>query len=85
MLEKTKGVIKNGQSRETGNIGYTRHKTKSKQKHNTICVRHRYAQTNKIKVNIAWSIIVFTIIIIEKIHNLAQSHRKGGLSGLVIG
>jgi len=26
-LEKTKGVIKNGKSRETGNIGYTRHKT----------------------------------------------------------
>ena len=27
-LEKTKGTIKNGQSRETGNIGYTRYKTK---------------------------------------------------------
>jgi hypothetical protein len=26
-LEKTKGPIKNGQSRETGNIGYTRHRT----------------------------------------------------------
>jgi hypothetical protein len=24
MLEKTEGSIKNGQSRETGNIGYTR-------------------------------------------------------------
>jgi hypothetical protein len=23
MLEKTEGAIKNGQSRETGNIGYT--------------------------------------------------------------
>ena len=29
-LEKTEGVIKNGQSRETGNIGYTRHRTKAK-------------------------------------------------------
>ena len=29
MLEKTEGVIKNGQSRETGNTGYTR-QTKQK-------------------------------------------------------
>ena len=27
-LEKTEGAIKNGQSNETGNIGYTRHRTK---------------------------------------------------------
>jgi hypothetical protein len=27
-LEKTKGAIKNGQSKETGNIGYTRHMAK---------------------------------------------------------
>jgi hypothetical protein len=27
MLENTEGAIKNGQSRETGNIGYTRHRT----------------------------------------------------------
>ena len=27
-LEKTEGAINNGQSRETGNIGYTRHKAK---------------------------------------------------------
>ena len=27
MLEKTEGEIKNGQSRDTGNIGYTRHRT----------------------------------------------------------
>ena len=26
---KTEGVIKNGQSRHTGNIGYTRHSTKT--------------------------------------------------------
>ena len=38
MLENTEGAIKKGQSRETGNIGYTRRKTKTnKQKpHNTI-------------------------------------------------
>jgi hypothetical protein len=27
-LEKTQGQIKSGQSRDTGNIGYTRHRTK---------------------------------------------------------
>jgi len=26
-VTETEGVIKNGQSRETGNIGYTRHRT----------------------------------------------------------
>jgi hypothetical protein len=29
MLEKTEGAIKNGQSRETGNIGYTRYGTRT--------------------------------------------------------
>ena len=38
-------AIKNGQSRETGNIGYTRRR-KTKQKHNTIYVGHHYAQAN---------------------------------------
>ena len=35
-LEKTKGTIKNGQPRDTGNIEHTRHKTKTNktQKHN---------------------------------------------------
>jgi len=54
MLENTDGAITNEQSRETGNIGYTRQKMKTKQTHNTICVRHRYTQTKKIKVNITW-------------------------------
>jgi len=39
------GQKKKGQSRETGNIWYTRWR-KTKQKHNTICVRHYYTQTN---------------------------------------
>jgi hypothetical protein len=30
-LEKIDGAIKNGQSRDTGNIGHTRHKTQDKQ------------------------------------------------------
>ena len=33
MLENTDGEIKNGEFRETGNIGYTR---QTKQQHNTI-------------------------------------------------
>jgi hypothetical protein len=45
MLEKTEVAIKNGQSRETGNIWYTRHKTQDEDKqneiHNTICVNKR--------------------------------------------
>ena len=35
MSENTEGETKNGQSRGTGNIGYTRRR-KQKQKHNTI-------------------------------------------------
>jgi hypothetical protein len=30
MLEKTEGAIKNGQSRDNGNIGYARHRTKTR-------------------------------------------------------
>jgi hypothetical protein len=39
-LLKTEGAIKNGQSRETGNIGYTRQWTK-KNKKNTHISHHR--------------------------------------------
>jgi len=35
MLEKTEGAIKNGQSRDTGNTGYTKHRMKTKQKTTT--------------------------------------------------
>ena len=31
-LENTEGVIKNGESQETGNIGYTRHRTNKRQR-----------------------------------------------------
>ena len=40
----------NRQSRETGNLGYTRRR-KAKQKHNTICVGHHYAHTKTNNVN----------------------------------
>ena len=51
-LENTEESIKNGKSRETDNIGYTRRrKTNQKQKHNTIYVGHQFTQTNTINVN----------------------------------
>jgi len=50
MLENTDVAIKNEQSRDTGNIGYTRRR-QTKQKHNTICVGHQYTQTNTNNVN----------------------------------
>jgi hypothetical protein len=46
MLENTEGEIKNGQSTETGNIGYTRRRKKT-----TIVVGHYYVQTNTNNVN----------------------------------
>jgi hypothetical protein len=45
-LEKTKGAIKNGQFRDTGNIGYTRHMTKVRenQRSNQECTVQRHWQ-----------------------------------------
>jgi hypothetical protein len=53
-LENTEGSIKNGQSRETGNRGYTRRR-QTKQKHNTICVGHHYTQAKTNNVNKTWT------------------------------
>jgi hypothetical protein len=50
MLENTEGAIKTGQSRETGNIGYTRRR-QTNEKHTTICVGYHYTQTNTNNVN----------------------------------
>ena len=46
---KPKGQSKNGQSKETGNIGYTGRRN-TKQEHNSICVgqQHQYMQTTQI-------------------------------------
>ena len=55
----TEGSIKNEQSREIGNIGYTRQR-QTKQKHNTICVGHHYAQTNKNNANKIWALLQTT-------------------------
>ena len=41
-----KGAVKNGQSRETDHIGYTRRR-QTKQKHNTIYVRYHYTQDTR--------------------------------------
>ena len=35
MIEKTEGVIRNGQSKDTGNIGYTKHRGGKIKKNNT--------------------------------------------------
>ena len=52
-------AIKKGQSRETGNIRYTRWR-QTKQKHNTICVWHHYTQTNTNYINKTWAILQTT-------------------------
>jgi hypothetical protein len=43
----TEGAIKNGQSRENDNIGYTRRR-QTKQTHNKICVGYHYTQQAQI-------------------------------------
>ena len=53
--KKTEGAIKNGQSREAGNIGYT------KQKHNTLCVGHDYTEASTTDVNNTWSLQQTTV------------------------
>ena len=50
MLDNIEVAIKNEQSRETGNIGYTRRR-QTKEKHNIICAGHDYTQTNTNNVN----------------------------------
>ena len=42
-----KRQIKNGQSREIGNIRQTRHRTKTKHKQNIICVGHHHTQDTR--------------------------------------
>ena len=59
MLENIKGAIKNGKSKETGNIGYIRQR-KTKQQHNTICVGQHYTWINTDNVNKTWAILQTT-------------------------
>jgi len=49
MLEKPEMTIKNGQSRDTGNIGHTRNrtKTKKKQKNTTLKLKQKRQKTKK--------------------------------------
>ena len=49
-IREYRRAINNEQSRETGNIGYTRRR-KTNQIHNTICVGHHYAQAKTNNVN----------------------------------
>jgi hypothetical protein len=46
MLENTEGAIKKGQSREIGNIGYTRRGKKQQQQHN-MCWTPLYVNKHK--------------------------------------
>jgi hypothetical protein len=48
-------ILNFGQSREAGNIGYTR-RGQIKQKHNALCDGHHYTQTNTNNVNRIWSL-----------------------------
>ena len=49
MLEKTKGAIKNAKSRDTGNIGYTRHRRKTNKTNNTTQKTKKMRNTDTIK------------------------------------
>ena len=58
MQEKTEGTIKNGQSRETGNIRYTRHMTKTnKTKQKT---QATIQKTNKNNINMTRALLQTT-------------------------
>jgi Sec-independent protein translocase protein TatA len=48
-LEKIKGAIKNGQSRETANIGYTRQRMKTNTTNNTTQKTKMMSNTDPIK------------------------------------
>jgi hypothetical protein len=51
MVEKTEGAIKNRQSRETGNIEYTRHRTKTNKTNNTTQKTKKMSNTDPNKRN----------------------------------
>ncbi len=48
-LEKTEGAIMNGQHRETGNSGHTRHKKKTKKKNNKKQSKKPHTRHRKLK------------------------------------
>jgi hypothetical protein len=55
MLEKTEWTIKNGQSRNTGNIGYPRHRTKTnKIKKNPTQKIKKMGITDPTKLKMSW-------------------------------
>ena len=47
MLENTERAIKNGQSRETGNIEYIKHKTKTNKTQHNMCWIPLYTNKHK--------------------------------------
>ena len=58
-MENTERAIKNGQSRDTGNIGHTRRR-KTKQKHSTLYVDHFCMHTNTKNINKTWALLETT-------------------------
>jgi hypothetical protein len=67
MLNNTERAIKNGQSRESGNIGHTRHKTKTQKKRNksevNLCARVSSSALVRVKPKtIKWVFVVSRLI-----------------------
>ena len=61
MLEKPNRIIKNGQSRENGNIGYTRQTAKTNKTKNTTqkTKKDEHAHPAAFKVNNPWPFFIF--------------------------
>ena len=58
---ETKGAIKNGHSRETGNIEYTKYKTKTiKTKNTTQYVLDTYTQASTNNIIKTWALLQIT-------------------------
>ena len=57
-LEKTEEAIKNGQSRETGNIGYTRHMTKTNKTKSAVGLVNTSCQFGEVKHGLASALVV---------------------------
>jgi hypothetical protein len=62
-LQNTKGAITNGQSRETGNIVYTKRR-KTKQKYNTICMKFEIKRWNLNDRMTLYTVVNFYILFV---------------------
>ena len=55
--ENTEGTIRNGQSRENGNIWHTRRRQAKKKPHNARCVGYHNEQINTNNINKTWTLL----------------------------